>query len=129
MTGPSASVVELVTARDGWCCVRCGRNVKGSTRGVSWSLQHRKPRGMGGTRTGPCPWINSPENLVILCGSATTSCHGEVEQERNEARQMGYSILRSSVLLPADVPVYVFVLAQFVYLTPDGQYADVREAS
>jgi hypothetical protein len=129
MPSPSASVVELVTERDAWCCVRCGRNVKGSQRGVGWSMQHRKARSMGGTSELVCPWINSAENLCLVCGSATTLCHGEIEENPVEAREMGYAISRISVHLPADVPVFVFALAQFVYLTPDGQYTEAREAS
>jgi hypothetical protein len=127
MSGPTPATVELVTARDGWLCVRCGRNVKGSQRGVGWSLQHRKPRSMGGTSERACPWINSPENLVLLCGSATTGCHGDVESERFEALKMGYSIHRNSIHLPADVPVYVFTVRAFVYLTSDGDYSQLQE--
>lgn len=72
-TGPSRKVRALVLARDGYACVRCG---KGCGPGIAeYSLQHRKARGVGGD--------NSLPNLILLCGSATTGCHGEVEARGN----------------------------------------------
>ena len=68
-TGPSRKVRALVLARDGYACVRCG---KGCGPGIAeYSLQHRKARGTGGD--------NSLSNLILLCGSAVTGCHGHVE--------------------------------------------------
>jgi hypothetical protein len=42
-------------------------------------------------------------NLVLLCGSATTMCHGAVEVDRVDARQRGYAIAQWQD--PAVVPV------------------------
>lgn len=44
---------------------------------------------MGGTTD---PAINDPRNLVTLCGSGTTGCHGWVESQRDRARQLGWLI-------------------------------------
>ena len=52
-----------------WRCARCGKDVTY----IQSSIQHRKARGMGGTND---PSINSPANLIVLCGSGTTGCHG-----------------------------------------------------
>ena len=72
-TGPSRSVRALVLERDGYRCARCGRP---AGPGIGpYSLQHRLARGVGGD--------SSPSNLVVLCGSATTLCHGEVEARKS----------------------------------------------
>ena len=80
-TGPSIETREQVRWRDRDRCRRCGK--------PTWQIHHRKPRGMGGTRD---PLINSPANLVLLCGSGTTGCHGWVESHRTEAREQGWLV-------------------------------------
>lgn len=55
---------------------------------------------MGGTRRGD---VNSPANLVLLCGSATTGCHGWVEAHPGEAARLGFRLGQWAD--PADVPV------------------------
>ena len=72
-----------------WRCARCGKDITY----VQSSIQHRKARSMGGTND---PSINSPANLIVLCGSGTTGCHGHVEVNRREARKY---------VDPHDVPV------------------------
>jgi hypothetical protein len=89
--------------RDGFQCVRCGNVVSGEP-GVGFSLQHRIPRGMGGSRD---PRLNLPSNLVLLDGSGTTGCHGEVESHRADAEAAGYLVPRH--LDPAEVPVTVAI--------------------
>jgi len=72
-TGPSRKTRALVLARDGYHCVRDGRP---AGPGIGpYSIQHRKARGVGGD--------NSLPNLLLLCGSATTLCHGEVESRQD----------------------------------------------
>ena len=88
-TGPSKSVVALVFDRDVGCCIRCGRAVRFEARGEDYSVQHRRARGSGGDVR---PETNLPANLVILCGSATTGCHGWAESHRDEARDAGLSM-------------------------------------
>lgn len=53
----------------------------------SMSVHHRRPRQMGGTKA---EWINSHENLLALCGSGTTGCHGHVESRRQDAYGLGW---------------------------------------
>lgn len=100
-TGPTDKVRKLVLERDEYRCVRCGHPVTGDP-GVGFSLQHRIPRGMGGSKD---PRLNMPANLILLCGSGTTLCHGDVESNRAAARAYGYLVWRS--LDPAEVPVTV----------------------
>lgn len=101
-TGPTAATVALVWERDNGSCLRCGRGLRFEGRGVEWSLHHRAPRGMGGTRQ---PWINKPGNLVTLCGSGVTGCHGWVEANRGQATEQGWLVSRLSVKIPVLVPV------------------------
>ena len=57
---------------------------------------------MGGTTD---PAANSPSNLVLLCGSATTpgGCHTAVEKFRDSAVSTGWIVPRP--VNPATVPI------------------------
>lgn len=44
---------------------------------------------MGGTRRADA---NSPANLVLVHGSATTGCHGEIEANPQEAARRGFRL-------------------------------------
>jgi hypothetical protein len=89
------SVRDIVLERDQRRCVRCGLHLEGQR----YSLHHRKPRGQGGPDT--------PANLISLCGTGTTGCHGWVEHNRELARgpELGYLLRRSAA--PDLVPVLV----------------------
>lgn len=100
-TGPHPRTVELVLERAQYSCEACGSEV-GDRRGEDWSIQHRRPRGMGGSRW---PGINKPSNLMILCGSATTGCHGFAESHRTAAVAAGWLIQHRAD--PAREPVLI----------------------
>lgn len=100
MSGFSKADVATIVDRDGAACARCGRAVDLHARGVAWSIHHRRPRGMGGSKN---PAVNATTNGVVLCGSGTTGCHGWVESHRDEARQQGWLVPQWRD--PADVPV------------------------
>lgn len=72
---------SAVLERDAGRCVRCGE--------VGGSIHHRVPRRMGGTKD-----IRSYDmrNLVTLCGSGTTGCHGWVESNRALAYLGGWLV-------------------------------------
>ena len=57
---------------------------------------------MGGTKD---PKTNTPANLVLLCGSATTpgGCHTAVEKHRQAALWTGWIVPRTAD--PAHVPI------------------------
>lgn len=102
-TGPNESTVMLVWERDRGRCARCGASIRGE-RGQSWSVHHRVPRGSGGAKH--VPWMNLAANLLLLCGSGTTGCHGWIEAHRSEAISKGWLMLRNSYLIPEDVEVH-----------------------
>lgn len=98
----SASVTAIVLSRDESACFRCGSGIRARMRGLDWSIHHRRPRGAGGSRL---PWVNRPANLLTLCGSGVTGCHGWVESNRDRAREEGFLVPLNGLALPADVMV------------------------
>lgn len=116
-TGPTDEIVEAALERAGFSCMICD-HMLGDRRGTDWCVQHRRPRGKGGTRW---PGVNLLSNLGILCGSATTGCHGEVESRRADALDDGWL-----VKWPGDPATISLLLhrERWVYLTNDGHYSD-----
>ena len=104
----------LVLQRDGHRCARCGRSVLDFPA----SVHHRVPRRMGGTRD---PRIDDPRNLVLLCGSGATGCHGDIESHRTTARFEGWLLsshdLLASPLVRGDGTAFA--------LTEDGGRYDI----
>lgn len=64
---------DIVSERCGGRCERCGA--------PQYTCHHRWKKGQGG------PWV--PSNIVALCGSGTTGCHGWVEANPAAANRMG----------------------------------------
>lgn len=71
----------IVWERDEAACVRCGVNLM-SREG---SFHHRRL----GKRSD-----NRPSNLILLCGSGTTYCHGWVHHNRAAAFDAGWIVSR-----------------------------------
>jgi hypothetical protein len=93
--------------RDNLQCFKCGKYVH-----PDWdSCHHRRLRSGGGE--------DVLSNLIMLCGSGTTGCHGYVHHNRTEAAVHGWIVSRYGPA-PADVPVRHHQLGE-VYLTDDGQ--------
>jgi len=90
-TGPDRNTRALVMQRDDWRCADCGDPVKG-VAGVDYSIQHRVARGDGGSSD---PRTNSPANLILLCGSATTGCHRKAESRDAEMHRRGFWLKQS----------------------------------
>ncbi len=120
VTGPSSTTVEAVLERAQWSCELCSAEL-GDRRGEDYSVHHRRPRQMGGTR-----WagINLPSNLLILCGSATTpgGCHAFVESNRSASVAAGWLVLSRQD--PAHVQVLICKV--WKYLTNDATYREVE---
>lgn len=68
----------LVITRDRQRCRRCRRALSSSD---SVSVHHRQLRSQGG--------VDCACNLVLLCGSGTTGCHGHVHSRVAESRLLG----------------------------------------
>lgn len=107
MSGPSLRTRQTVVHRDEGQCVGCGRTVailqgRTYTPTAQFSLQHRLARGMGGRSVD-----NTPANLVVMCGTGTTGCHGRTEREPDWARERGYRV--DSWDSPRTVPVVVAI--------------------
>lgn len=101
-------------ARDLSRCFRCAIMLHYGQGG--YSVHHRKPPGMGGSND---PIMHGPSNLILLCGSGTTGCHGWVESHRPQATDLGLLISRNSLALPTDVPVKRWG-SEWVTLQHDG---------
>lgn len=112
------AVRTAVLARAGDRCERCGHTLKDPWRG--YSLQHRRARGMGGSRRAD---TNSAVNLGALCGSATTpdGCHHWVESHPVEAAAEGWRVAQHED--PAAVPVLLHGVS-LVLLTTDYGYQE-----
>jgi len=109
VSGPTLATRQAVVSRDGGLCVACGRSVAivhedGTYDPVAMmSLHHRVLRGMGGRSVD-----HDPTNLVTLCGSGTTGCHGRAHSDRSWAEGRGY-IVPSGPDSPDMIPVVVAV--------------------
>jgi hypothetical protein len=116
-TGPDAATKAMLWSRARGCCELCGVMITGGWPG--FSRHHRNARGMGGRSAS---WVNHITNLLLLCGSGVTGCHGAVERNRADAYAAGWLVRTSEN--PAEIPVYVHRHVEKVYLDPAGTYAE-----
>lgn len=107
-TGPDTNTRDLIKQRDDWTCASCSKPITGIA-GRDYSVQHRIARGPGGTSD---PAINSPANLILLCGSATTGCHGiaESRDQTMHARGFWLNTWENPATFPVDHAVHGWVL-------------------
>lgn len=84
---------ELIIIRSGGICECCG-----NTRYES--LHHRTPRGMGGSTNHE---LNTPANIVAVCGHGTAGCHGRIEISRTIATRYGWLVPRGQD--PEETPI------------------------
>lgn len=106
---PPVKITNVVDARDGYACIRCGMSLKA----ISGSRHHRQRRRDGG---------HTVPNLILLCGSGTTGCHGWVHDHPDKARACGYIVPATGRATPDDIPVLVriFGVLQWVLLNDAG---------
>lgn len=103
MSAVPRKTVDLVRQRDTGC-VRCG--VWGG------NVHHRQMRSQA-----PKDAVHVVENLLLLCGSGTTGCHGWVHAHPAESYRKGWLV--RSWQSPPDVPV-AYPGGGFFYLTERG---------
>lgn len=96
MSGVTAATRVLVYARANNRCELCGNYAYGG------SVHHRRRRGMGGSKN---PATNKASNLLLLCGSGTTGCHGTVESDLPRSYENGW-VLRQGTD-PLSEPVWL----------------------
>jgi hypothetical protein len=113
----SDGTVVTICDRDQGRCAACGTPVVG-TRGVTWAVHHRRPRGSGGTSE---KYVARPSNGVLL----HTSCHERKESHRDEATTTGFLVSAIGIARPSDVPI-LHAVHGWVRLDDDGGYTRVK---
>lgn len=113
-TGPDETTRRLVLRRDGYKCVICGMDLDKCISG--YSIHHRR------MRSHPWPGLNWPSNLICLCGSGTTGCHGKVHADPDTAYAHGW-LVHAWEDDPATVPIQTS--SGTMYLTKDGVKWDI----
>ena len=98
-TGFPRDVIDTVNERSGELCEAALPGCEG--RAVD--IQHRRPRGMGGTakRARAGLHTNCPCNAVAAC----RACHGWMESHAPEARVLGLAITQHETEPPSSLPV------------------------
>ena len=96
-TNPTRETHRLTARRDHYRCLRCGNELDHIWSGHS--LHHRH------MRSHPFPGLHSPANLIHLCGSGTTGCHGWVHNHPKTAMAYGW-IVSGYNDHPETVPVW-----------------------
>jgi hypothetical protein len=131
-TGPSEKTRRMVLDRSGGWCEVCGDPLHNGDRWIAaHSIHHRQPRGMGGTSD---PAANAVMNLMLVCGTGTTGCHGRIESHRTVSIDNGWLVPRPTD--PATAPVVISLPAGIrltgvpayftAHLTPDGAYQEIN---
>ena len=101
--------------RDVCCCVRCGHYCLNEPH----SVHHRQVKGMGGSKH-----RDHPANLIVLCGTGTTGCHGYVHAHPTVSYRLGYLV--RSTTRPESAPVWA-AGAEWVLLDDDYGLTPVRD--
>lgn len=121
-------VSALVLARAGGRCeagatTECRARGRSLTSVVGASKQHRRPAQMGGSKRAE---THGPANLLMVCGSGTTGCHGHMESERTAALAAGWLVPQG--VDPGSVPVLLWD-GRRVLLDDRGGYVDQRASA
>ncbi|KFI50039.1 HNH endonuclease [Bifidobacterium biavatii] len=116
MKGPDSDTRRLILHRDAYRCLVCGRDLDASWSG--YSIHHRRLRSHGGSD------LNQPSNLILLCGSGTTGCHGEIHAHPDHAYQHGWLV--HAWADPTTIPLLTHRHG-WILLNPDGTWTPYRK--
>jgi hypothetical protein len=83
MSQPSKHTCDLVDARDEARCVRCGKSLYNA---LTFSRHHRR------MRSHPFPGLHEASNVIDVCGSGSTFCHGWIHEHPREAMANGWLV-------------------------------------
>lgn len=108
MAAVSSSVRAVVHERDGGRCAHCG-----TARGLT--VQHRRNRGMGGSRT-----RDGYANLLLLCAESNVGMEQDAVRA-SAAEERGWKIPQSDPREPWQIPVW-FAHDGWRWLLDDGNY-------
>lgn len=122
MSDVPPAMAAIVDGRDELRCFKCRAGVSSAYD----SRHHRLLRSRG--------VLHVPSNLVLLCGSGTTGCHGWAHREVDAATRLG--LIVPSWAKPSEWPILAATgtLARLVYptgwftLDDDGQFHPINEA-
>lgn len=116
---PTSVTRSLVTNRDKHRCARCGKEMRIGMQG--FSIHHRR------LRSHPFKGLHEPSNLITLCGTGTTGCHGWVHSHVKEAKEQGYIVSGYSdprqipvLYYRLEIPVLHYWIAEYVLLDDKG---------
>jgi hypothetical protein len=98
---------RIVSERSGGVCEVCG-----GARATN--KHHRVKAGR----------VWRPSNVLDVCGSGTTGCHGRIESYPDASKEQGWWLL--PVQDPARAPVWIFGRG-FVFLSDTGEIHDVED--
>jgi hypothetical protein len=115
MSQPTQKTCNLMDERDGYCCVRCGKSLYSA---LTFSRHHRR------MRSHAFPGLHKPSNLILLCGSGTTGCHGWVHAHPAESYRNGWLV--RSTNYPDEMPVMDHRHG-WVLLDNDGHWTPTNE--
>lgn len=114
MSTVPALVTRQVDMRDEWCCRRCGIRLSI----VAGSRHHRQRRAAGGHVT---------SNLILLCGSGTSGCHGWVHSHVMLATSQGLIVPVNGRARSRFIPVYL--RGTWWLLDDMGKQVEIAEAT
>lgn len=110
MSEPTRLVKQLVDLRDQQSCVMCGVSLA-----VAYGSRHHRKRRSQASRTE----VHTPANLLLMCGSGSSGCHGWVHAHPAWAYEHGFLV--HSWADPLTVPVKTFAHG-WVLLDDSGNF-------
>jgi hypothetical protein len=73
-------------------------------------------------RSHPFPGLHDVSNLICVCGTGVTGCHGLIHKYQTWAYENGWLVKGTSdLILPVDTPIMVHGRG-LVYLDDSGHY-------